>query len=107
MRVGFPHFGQSVLLVVSMTFLRSAVLRSLPLLSPNYERIIRSPCLVTRWNAELSRECGYDFDLREHSVKAGQESTGQREMHMSQAHALMERLRLQAGPMLGHSLLAG
>src|SRR5271167_4048001 len=25
MRVGLPHFGQSVLLVVSMTFLRSAV----------------------------------------------------------------------------------
>ena len=26
MRVGLPHLGQSVLLVVSMTFLRSAVL---------------------------------------------------------------------------------
>jgi hypothetical protein len=33
MRVGLPHFGQSVLLVVSITFLRSAVFAIFTILS--------------------------------------------------------------------------
>jgi hypothetical protein len=34
MRVGLPHLGQSVLLVVSITFMRSAVLAILAISSP-------------------------------------------------------------------------
>jgi len=36
MRVGLPHLGQSVLLVVSITFLRSAVLAILAIGSPSF-----------------------------------------------------------------------
>jgi hypothetical protein len=36
MRVGLPHLGQSVLLVVSITFLRSAVLAILAIDSPEF-----------------------------------------------------------------------
>lgn len=36
MRVGLPHLGQSVLLVVSMTFLRSAVFAIFTIGSPEF-----------------------------------------------------------------------
>jgi hypothetical protein len=40
MRVGLPHLGQSVLLVVSITFLRSAVLAILAISSPSFFGVI-------------------------------------------------------------------
>ena len=39
MRVGLPHFGQSVLFEVSITFLRSAVFAILAILSPGIREI--------------------------------------------------------------------
>src|SRR5689334_6768026 len=75
MRVGLPHLGQSVLLVVSMTFLRSAVFAIFAIALS----LVCCRCLP---------QYGAEFGSRKHNVKAGTGWHGQREMHTSQAHVL-------------------
>src|SRR5277367_5500622 len=58
MRVGLPHFGQSVLFEVSITFLRSAVLAILAIkLSLNVDPLSRDEAKPFAMHARKERSC--------------------------------------------------
>src|SRR5580698_7728366 len=65
MRVVLPHLGQSVLLVVSMTFLRSAVFAIFPptamLISPDLSKFLRSTIRFVAGADEIFLKIDPDF----------------------------------------------
>src|SRR6516162_11698158 len=76
MRVGLPHFGQSVLLLVSMTFLRSAVFA---IFAITLSRMIL--------RTDFTNSENHWLDAGSNTRRPRRVRRGQREMHTSQAHA--------------------
>src|SRR5215471_5845122 len=71
MRVGLPHLGQSVLLEVSITFLRSAVLAILAIMTPVLQNSTPNcSCGICRGEAGTQKRVFEDADENRSTLSA-------------------------------------